>query len=67
MNQQVYTNRPNGWSRQVVRWLVRHAEFNPRQPSEYASLEGRRYPFSSKRQNDRYARQIAAGKLKFTA
>jgi hypothetical protein len=28
---------------------------------------GKTYPFSSKRQNDRYARQIAAGKLKFTA
>jgi hypothetical protein len=28
---------------------------------------GKKYPFSSKRQNDRYARQIAAGQLNFKA
>lgn len=28
---------------------------------------GKKYPFSSKRQNDRFARQLAAGKVKFTA
>ena len=28
---------------------------------------GKKYPFSSKRQNDRYARQLAAGQIKFTA
>ncbi len=26
---------------------------------------GKKYPFSSKRQNDRFARQLAAGKVKF--
>ena len=27
---------------------------------------GKKYPFSSKRQNDRFARQLAEGKVKFS-
>lgn len=34
-------------------------------PKTYGT--GKKYPFSSKRQNDRFARQLAAGKVKFTA
>lgn len=34
-----------------------------RKPKTYRT--GKKYPFSSKRQNDRFARQLAAGKVKF--
>lgn len=36
-----------------------------RKPKTYRT--GKKYPFSSKRQNDRFARQLAAGKVKFAA
>jgi hypothetical protein len=44
-----------------------HFEFNEpadfRKPKTYKT--GKRYPHSSKRQNERFARQLAAGKVTF--
>lgn len=45
------------------------ASFKQKQIADFSKPKtyrtGKKYPFSSKRQNERFARQLAAGKVKF--